>query len=124
MEQRDRHDITEALSLMPDVSVGRTGMRNEAIVQVRGFDLRQIPLFVDGIPVYLPYEGTVDTGRFLTFSASEISVSRGFSPVSYGPNTLGGAINVVSRRPTRPVEAVARGGVFSGNGWKADCAAG
>lgn len=84
--------------------MNNVGPRNETGVFVRGFDLRQVPLFVDGIPVYVPYDGYADLRRFTTFDVSEIDVAKGFSSALYGPNTLGGAINVVSRRPERSFE--------------------
>ena len=116
IEQRARQDVADAVALLPDVAVGRSGGRNEKAIYVRGFDMRQVPLFIDGIPVYVPYDGTVDPGRFGVFDVAEVSVSRGFGPVIYGPNTMGGAINVVTLRPTQPVEFYTRAGIFSGNG--------
>jgi len=113
---RGRRDVAAAAALLPEVSVTTVGERAERTIWVRGFNMRQVPLFIDGIPVYVPYDGMVDAGRFSTFDMAELSVSPGFSPLIYGPNTLGGAINMVSRRPTRPQEFAANAGVFSGHG--------
>ncbi len=106
--------LAEALSLAPGVSFSRIGQRNEQSIYVRGFDIRQVPLFIDGIPVYTPYDGYADLGRFTTFDVAELRVSRGFSSVLYGANALGGAINVVSRRPTGRIEGLAGVGMASG----------
>jgi len=116
-EQRGRANVADAAALAPGVTLTRIGGRNEAAAYVRGFDTRQVPLFIDGIPVYVPYDGNVDMGRFDTFDMSELSISKGYSPVIYGPNTLGGAINVVSLRPTQPEEFMVRAGAFSGEGY-------
>lgn len=116
--QRGRANVADAAALAPGVTLARIGGRNEAAAYVRGFDTRQVPLFIDGIPVYVPYDGNVDMGRFGTFDVAELSISKGYSPVVYGPNTLGGAINVVSRRPTRPEEFTAQAGAFSGAGYE------
>ncbi|MGD9782615.1 MAG: TonB-dependent receptor plug domain-containing protein [Kiritimatiellia bacterium] len=116
--QRGRANVADAAALAPGVTLARIGGRNEAAATVRGFDTRQVPLFIDGIPVYVPYDGNVDMGRFDTFDMAELSISKGYSPVIYGPNTLGGAINVVSRRPTKPEEFTARAGAFSGEGYE------
>ncbi len=113
-DQRGRANVADAAALAPGVTLTRIGGRNEAAAIVRGFDTRQVPLFIDGIPVYVPYDGNVDMGRFDAFGMSELSISKGYSPVIYGPNTLGGAINVVSLRPTQPEEVVARAGAASG----------
>lgn len=110
----DRVSLSGALALAPGVSFARVGQRNETTVYVRGFDNRQVPVFVDGIPVYTPYDGYADLERFTTFDMAEIQVSKGFTSVIYGANTLGGAINVVSRRPADRVEGTA--GFFAGTG--------
>lgn len=95
----DKETVGTALNTAAGVSMSKVGARNEEMVYVRGFDLRQVPVFVDGIPVYVPYDGYVDLGRFNTFDLAHIDVAKGFSSLIYGPNTLGGAINLVSRRP-------------------------
>ena len=95
----ERNDVSAALNLLPGVTIQNVGQRSEKLVYVRGFNSRQVPLFIDGIPVYVPYDGNFDLSRILTFDIAEISVGKGFSSVLYGANTLGGSINVVSRRP-------------------------
>ena len=89
--------------------------RNEKTVTVRGFDSRQVPLYIDGIPVYVPYDGYVDFNRFSTADLAAIQVAKGYSSVAYGANTLGGAINLVSRKPTAPMEGDASVGFGSGS---------
>jgi iron complex outermembrane recepter protein len=92
-------NAAEALSVLPGVSPTRIGVRNEMGIHVRGFDARQVPLFIDGVPVYVPYDGTVDLGRFTTFDVAEVQLGKGYVSPLYGPNAMGGAINLVSRRP-------------------------
>ncbi|NTV12173.1 MAG: TonB-dependent receptor plug domain-containing protein, partial [Zoogloea sp.] len=107
LRQFDRETVGSALALAPGVSLSKVGKRNEEMVYVRGFDLRQTPVFIDGIPVYVPYDGYADFGRFNTYDLARIEVSKGFSSLIYGPNTLGGAINLITRRPTKPFEGEA-----------------
>ena len=80
------------------------GARNEYNLLVRGFNARRVPVFMDGIPVYVPYDGEMDLGRFTTFDLSRIDISKGASSVLYGANTMGGAINLISKKPTKPFE--------------------
>lgn len=110
----NRDDVGDALDLLSGVTVSDNA-RNEKTVYVRGFDARQVPLFIDGIPVYVPYDGYVDLGRFTTADLSAIQVAKGFSSVMYGPNTLGGAINLISRRPRSELEGDASIGFGEGN---------
>lgn len=121
----NRETVGTALNTLPGISMTQGGQRNEQLVQLRGFDLRQVPVFVDGIPVYVTYDGYVDLARFNTFDLSKIQVSKGFSSVLYGPNTLGGAINLVSRKPSKEFEGSITAGLktdrnFKYNGYSTD----
>lgn len=113
LRQFDRESVGDALALLPGVTLS-TNSRNEQLVYVRGFDARQLPLFIDGIPVYVPYDGYVDFGRFGTGDIAAIQLAKGFSSVAYGPNALGGAINLVSRKPARALEGDAQLSLGSG----------
>lgn len=104
----NRETVGSALNLLPGVTLTNGGARNEQMITVRGYDIRQVPLFIDGIPVYVPYDGYVDLARFTTGDLSAIQLSKGYSSVSFGPNTLGGAINLVSRKPSKAFEGDAR----------------
>ena len=117
IREHNRETVGAALSMLPGIQLSKVGPRNEQMIQVRGFDLRQVPVFVDGIPVYVPYDGYVDLGRFNTFDLARIDVAKGFSSMMHGPNTLGGAINLISRRPTQALEGeVGVGSTFSERG--------
>jgi iron complex outermembrane receptor protein len=118
MEEFNRDTVGAAAALVPGMSVSHNS-RNEDIVYLRGFDVRQVPLFIDGVPTYVPYDGYVDFGRFTTFDLSEIRVAKGAASLLYGPNTLGGAINLVTRKPSSAFEGDVRAGFGSGDERKA-----
>lgn len=124
IESYNKIDVSHALNLLPGVNLANVGARNESVVLVRGFDLRQVPVFIDGIPVYVPYDGYVDLARFTTFDVSQISVAKGFSSVTYGANTMGGAINIISRKPDKALEIDARTGWLSNKGHRLNLNAG
>src|SRR5690606_32495700 len=73
IERYDLNTVGEAVKVLPGVSMSRNS-RNEEMVYLRGFDARQVPVFLDGIPLYVPYDGYVDFGRFTTFDLSQIRV--------------------------------------------------
>ena len=118
MREWNRDNVQEAVNLLPGVTASERGARNEKTVYVRGFDIKYVPIFLDGIPQYVPYDGYPDLGRFTTFNMSEIVVSKGFTSVLYGPNTVGGAINMVTLQPQKPFEADVGLGIGTGNLFK------
>lgn len=118
LDALNRETVGEAVATAPGVALSHNS-RNESMVYVRGFDPRQVPVFLDGIPQYVPYDGYIDFGRFTTFDLAEIRVAKGAASLLYGPNTLGGAINLVSRKPDAPLEGDVRLGAGSGGERKA-----
>lgn len=114
IQRFNRVDVGEAVNLLSGVSIAFSGARNEKTVNIRGFDSRQTPVFIDGIPVYVPYDGNVDISRFTTADLAAIQVAKGFSSVAYGPNAMGGAINLISRKPRSRFEGDLKAGLGEG----------
>jgi len=102
----EKKDVGKALSRSPGILFQRaSGSRYESNVMVRGFASgSKVPIYIDGIPAYVPYDGFMDLGRFTTADVSSIRVAKGYSSVLYGPNTLGGVINIVTERPSKPLD--------------------
>lgn len=101
----DKGSLDRALDLAPGTTGGNSGgSRNERLVFVRGFDRFQTTLSVDGVRIFLPADNRIDFARFLTADLSEIQVSKGYVSVLDGPGSLGGAINLVTRKPTEVLE--------------------
>ncbi|HHQ6548768.1 TPA: TonB-dependent receptor domain-containing protein [Serratia fonticola] len=103
--QLDKRNVADALSIVPGVTLQKSGGRNELQVRVRGFDNRQVPVFYDGVPIYIPYDGNLDLGRFLTSNLASLEVSKGYTSLLQGPNQMGGSINLTTSKPTKPLEA-------------------
>lgn len=114
LRQFHRLNVSTALNLLPGISQSNVGPRNESMIYLRGFDLRQTPVFIDGVPVYVPYDGYVDLARFTTFNLSKIVVEKGGASVLYGPNTMGGVINLISSKPVHALEVNASAGWLTG----------
>lgn len=85
MESQNKMEVSKALNMLPGVSLTASGPRNESMVSIRGFDLRQVPVYMDGIPVYVPYDGYVDLARFTNFDLAAIDVSKGLFIISLWP---------------------------------------
>jgi len=106
METFARPTLDSAVNIAPGVNSQISGnSRNEQNIYVRGFDRWQVPLTVDGVRVYLPVDNRLDFARFLTADIAEVQIAKGYVSVLDGPGGMGGQINLVTRRPTREIEA-------------------
>lgn len=104
--------VDQTLDLVSGAFSGSTGgPRNERLFFVRGFDRFETPLSVDGIRVYLPYDNRLDIGFFPTAGLALVQVEKGYVSVLDGPGALGGAVNLVTRKPTQDFEYDLRAGL-------------
>lgn len=108
----NRNTLDEAIKLVPGVTstLDGTGRRNERGIFVRGFGRWQVPLSIDGVRIYLPADNRLDFNRFLTQDLAEIEVKKGYVSVLDGPGAMGGAINLITRKPTETFETELRVG--------------
>lgn len=114
MQQFNRDNIADALNLLSGITISH-GQKNERRVSVRGFETTKIGLFIDGIPVYIPFDGAVDMNRFTTADLAAIQVAKGFTSMAYGPNAMSGVINLVTRKPVKAFEGDVMLGTGAGN---------
>jgi len=109
----NRQTLDQALALAPGTNASNTGgSRNERLIYVRGFDRFQTTLSIDGVRVFLPADNRIDFARFLTADLSEIQISKGYVSVLDGPGGLGGAINLVTVKPTQAIEGELQASAF------------
>ncbi|WP_419769272.1 MAG: TonB-dependent receptor plug domain-containing protein [Candidatus Marinarcus sp.] len=97
-------DISEALSNTAGIYLSNSGARAEKTISIRGFSSTRVAVFMDGIPIYVPYDGNFDYSRFTTADLSKIDISKGYSSVKYGANTMAGVVNLISKKPTKEFE--------------------
>jgi iron complex outermembrane receptor protein len=108
----DSTNVAQAIQYLPGVSVDHKAARNQVGIMIRGFDTRQVGIYLDNVPIYVPYDGYADIARFLTNDLAEVELAKGYSSPLLGPNGLGGAVNLVSRQPEKKAE----GDVLIGTG--------
>ena len=94
----------DALQFSPGVYASVSG-KNEAQLSIRGFDQRQISVMIDGAPVYIPYDGSFDLNAIQLAGFNKISISKNVSSILYGPNSMGGSINLISEYPVKNFSA-------------------
>lgn len=91
-------DLTEILPSAPGAYVS-TGAKNEWGVKLRGLGTNRITLLYDGIPIYEPYYNSFDLKAIAADQIESVKVVKGASSVLYGPNAMGGIVDVLSKRP-------------------------
>jgi len=91
-------DLAEAVRYTPAVAV-TYGSKFEFTMKLRGMDSTRIALLIDGVPSYEPYYGSFDLKTVAANGLDSIQITKGPSSVLYGPNTLAGIVNVITRRP-------------------------
>ena len=116
LQHYNKTNVVEALNLLSGVSIAQSGGRNETNIRLRGMDSRRTPVYYDGVPIYVPYDGNFDLGRFLTYDIGSISVEKGLVSVKYGANAMGGAVNIVSRSPEKELDINGTSGVGFADG--------
>jgi iron complex outermembrane receptor protein len=117
MDGENKTDVADALRTLPGLTAVNVGARNEANIYIRGFNSLQATMYLDGVPVYVPYDGNIDLARFTTFDLAEISVEKGAVSPLYGANTMGGVINIVTKKPTSLLDLSVKTGIKSGDGY-------
>ncbi len=79
----------------------------EAEVRLRGFNQTRFRVMVDGMPIQRDGSygnGPVDWSTISPEWVENIEIMRGSVPVKYG-NTLGGVINIITKKPTEKPDA-------------------
>jgi iron complex outermembrane receptor protein len=85
--------LEEVLRDIPLLHVRRNS-RGEAEVSVRGSESRQVAVLVDGVPLTLAWDARADVSVIPATAAREVNFVRGLSSMLYGPNVLGGIVEL------------------------------
>jgi len=98
LEEFAAKDLSDVMNYVPGVYVSE-GNKRSANINIRGLQSKRITLLYDGIPVYEPYFNSFDLNTLTANDVESIKIVKGASSVLYGPNTLGGVINIITKRP-------------------------
>lgn len=118
MQLQEKNTVVDALNTISGINIYGYGARGEQTISIRGFSARHAPIFIDGIAINVPSEGYVDLSNYTTFNLEKIQVSKGLTSTLLGVNTFAGAINLVTKKPTKEFEGTISAGAFSGDGKK------
>jgi iron complex outermembrane receptor protein/outer membrane receptor for ferrienterochelin and colicins len=94
---RSAQTVGEALELIPGVDIQRGG-KGQSFVRIRGFDQSDVKVLIDGVPAHEAYFRTLDLSLIPVDAIAKITVTKGASSVLYGANTLGGVVNIITKK--------------------------
>jgi outer membrane receptor protein involved in Fe transport len=108
-EEIEMENVPMALDLLenaPGVFVNKTGTAGRADPSIRGLgdSGRALAMFVDGRPEKMSVYNCVVSQSLLNAGIAGIEVFKGPNSVLWGNGALGGAINIITRRPTKAFE--------------------
>ena len=76
--------------------------KQEHLAGLRGFDPRNVIILIDGVPIYEPYFRVLDLRQIPVSDIAKIKIIKGPTSVLYGPNAMGGVINIITKRGGGP----------------------
>ncbi len=92
-------DVASLVESAAGTTVQRLGgLGDFAAVSIRGASLRQVEVFLDGVPLNPDGAGVVNLAELPLGAFERIEVWRGNAPVSFGAAPLGGVVNLVTRQ--------------------------
>jgi outer membrane receptor for ferrienterochelin and colicins len=106
-------NLTELLEEQPGVELER--LTRGTGVRLMGLDPEHVLILVDGDRVTGRVGGGVDPTRFLLDSVEQVEIVKGAGSAIYGSEAIGGVINIITRRPQKPLELAVSGtyGMFN-----------
>lgn len=110
--------MEQVLRAMPLIQI-RQNSRGEMQPALRGSEDRQIAILMDGVPLTVGWDHRTDMSIIPLTAARNVTLVRGLSSILYGPNTLGGVVEVdVARGDNRvgSVDPVSVGVALDGTG--------
>ncbi len=106
IEKYNASNLGDALKLLPGIYFRQGRAKQESYASIRGFEQDKVLILLDGIPIYQPYEGLVNLTDIPVQNIAKIKIIKGVSSSLYGPNSMGGVINIITRKGEQKPEAV------------------
>lgn len=96
IERTDASSVSDVLRIIPSAHV-QTNSRGETQLYLRNSGERQLAIYFDGALLNIPWDNRVDLDLIPASALAGVTVSKGPAPSEFGPNLMGGAVNLISR---------------------------
>ncbi|WP_257605978.1 TonB-dependent receptor plug domain-containing protein [Ferrimonas balearica] len=87
----------EVLDFVPGVYVARN-VKGESSLTMQGFQQDRVLILLDGVPYYETNYGKLDLNQIPAAIIAKVEVTKGASSVLYGPNGMGGVVNIITHK--------------------------
>lgn len=104
LRERDVQTVAQALNYLPGIRTKTARVGHGQYVYLRGFEQQHLLVLVDGIPIYNPYDGLVELDQIPSEQILGIRVVKGPSSATYGPNALGGVIQIITKNSSNKLD--------------------
>lgn len=94
------HDMGEALNYIPGLVLDRNGGPGSVVFpSIQGSESRHIKILIDDIPLELLMEGVADLSMLPLENVERVEILKGSASSVWG-SSLGGVINIITRKPS------------------------
>lgn len=99
--RQEMKNLPDLLQTVPGVFIDRTsgGTGHYTVARVRGSTGSEVNVYIDGVLVNSGSEAAVDLSIIPIENVERIEVYRGYVPARFAGSPLGGAINIVTKKP-------------------------
>ena len=106
----EHKSLPDLLDQIPGVYARRVaGTGQYATASIRGSSPSQVNIYVDGVPYNTSSESATDLSTIPMSNVERVEVYRGTTPARFSGAPLGGAINIVTKRPDQARTSVSAG---------------
>lgn len=96
-EQKNLHELLKQVPGLHIIELKGRGAYTTA--SVRGSTASQVAVYVDGVLMNLGSESAVDLSTIPVENVERIEVYRGYIPARFGGASMGGVINIITKKP-------------------------
>lgn len=90
--------LGDVLQKESSVQIRSTGsLGSYTTISLRGSSSNQVKVFIDGMPVSMSQNGSVDLSNLNINRFKKVEIYKGYSPATLGASSIGGVINLISK---------------------------
>ncbi|MDO5114531.1 MAG: TonB-dependent receptor [Synergistaceae bacterium] len=109
--QGEQKNLPELLKRVPGLHIIEAKGRGAyTVASVRGSTAAEVSVFVDGVLMNLGSEAAVDLSTIPVDNVERIEVYRGYVPARFAGASMGGVINIITKKPEKSGGSISVGG--------------